>query len=340
MSSSVRALKIPESPAPWTASLRRLVLELSSRCNLRCIMCAQSHRQMAGMDMEEWVFDKLHQLFPALDEVALFGWGESLLNKRFGSFLGAISDVAGLKSYLVTNGYHLDRAARAIVENRLTYLAVSIDGFAASTHNSIRRGSDFDRVLKNVGLVARLKEQAGGDYPVIRIEFVAMRNNIEELPDLIRLAKHLGAGEVKVVYATIYDESLMGQSLWWHRELAAEVFARARSQAVNCQIALSLPPLIGEDPAQDSPHRLCTAPWEEVFVSSQGKVRPCIISTEIIGDLAAQSMSDIYYGPAYERFRGAVNGDQPPSDCASCHQNRRINVNRYQAHFRIGADVP
>lgn len=56
--------------------------------------------------------------------------------------------------------------------------------------------------------------------------FCAMKSNIHELPDLVRLAADIGLNEVKVVYLTVFEPSMLEETLWGQDELVHSVLKR------------------------------------------------------------------------------------------------------------------
>src|SRR5262249_11529068 len=64
----------------------------------------------------------------------------------------------------------------------------SIDGATAETYERIRVRAHFDRILHNLGLVVEARRRLASATPRIRMVVVAMRQNLHEFPDLVRLA--------------------------------------------------------------------------------------------------------------------------------------------------------
>ena len=58
---------------------RKLIIEVTSRCNLDCPMCLRWQIPQQG-DMDLETFSQLRPLFPDAESIVLTGYGESLLN--------------------------------------------------------------------------------------------------------------------------------------------------------------------------------------------------------------------------------------------------------------------
>ncbi|HEY9724189.1 MAG TPA: radical SAM protein [Oscillatoriaceae cyanobacterium] len=317
---------------------QRIVLEMTNKCNLRCTMCAISYNTFSNTSMDMALFEKVWPFIETAREVALFGYGEPLVNPHFKEMFERCAQVDGLVTYFTTNGTMLDRVAESIVVNRLTYLGISTDGATPETYERIRRGGKLQKLIDNVKLINHYKQLHGLPGPYMRFAFVGMRDNIHELPMLVRLAAELGMQEVKFTYLVAHTENMREQVLWYHPELVREHLGAARDEASRLGIKLNTQPTIGEDTSTDF-HRPCHVAWEDLFVGSDGKVRPCMISNDVLGDLGKEDLETIWNGPLFQEFRQRVNSACPPKDCQNCWQVRHMNVNREEAHVRIGIDV-
>src|SRR5262249_41887198 len=80
------------------------------------------------------------------------------------------------------------RAERCVTSG-LDTIHVSIDGASAEVYERIRVRAKLDRVLRNVELVQDAKQRLGSDRPRLRMVTVLMRQNLHELPELVRLAR-------------------------------------------------------------------------------------------------------------------------------------------------------
>lgn len=63
---------------------------------------------------------------------------------------------------------------------------------------------------------------------------------------------------------------------------------------------------------------VCPAPWREFLIQTDGKVRTCCYSREVMGDLNTQSLPEIWNGPAYRDFRRRIVL-RDYTYCRDCH---------------------
>jgi MoaA/NifB/PqqE/SkfB family radical SAM enzyme len=109
--------------------------------------------------------------------------------------------------------------ARKLIEVKLDMLWVSLDGASAECYADVRLGDLLPVVLKNLTNLRSLKYQKFGPsiwsgYPKLGIAFVAMRRNIHDLGEVIRLGARLGAMEFSVSNVLAHDADLLAENLY------------------------------------------------------------------------------------------------------------------------------
>src|SRR3954469_13813828 len=170
-----------------------LQIEPVGQCNLRCQMCAIQFRTdgppfgpPAFMDFS--VFTRLLDQFPDLEELQLQGLGEPMMHPRLFDMVDHAAP--RVKRVSIFSNLTLLNPARAerCVASGLTELHVSIDGATAETYEYIRVRANFDRVIANVELLQDTKRRLGSETPWLRMVAVAMRQNLDEFADLVRLS--------------------------------------------------------------------------------------------------------------------------------------------------------
>jgi MoaA/NifB/PqqE/SkfB family radical SAM enzyme len=116
---------------------------------------------------------------------------------------------------LITNGTLLTKEmARALVASGLDNLWISIDGATPASFADVRLGAQLPLIVENVKRLCRLRKGGHFAKPEIDIAFVAMKHNVHELPELLKLARRLGARQVKVSNVLSYTEELRGEILY------------------------------------------------------------------------------------------------------------------------------
>lgn len=318
---------------------RRLVLELTNACNLNCVMCGRNAVNFKTTFFSMDIFRSLEPLMDTVEEVTLMGWGEPTIHPNFIDMLKTINCHSARK-YFCSNGMNLRKIRDAIFDNKVDVFAISIDGATDETNGRIRRGSKIDMITKDLKEIVKLKKEQGLKYPWINFVFCAMKSNIHELPDLVRLAAEIGIEEVKVVYLTVFEENLREESLWGQEERVHELFEKAIYIGKELGVHLKLPHYVGEDVAGNQFHKDCFVSWRDFFVGSDGYVRPCM-STPIkfFKYDIDKDFHEMWNSKEYQNYRAIVNDakrmDKP---CKRCYQSSHCNWNRKESFLQIGED--
>lgn len=331
-------LREMEQGATQLASFpRRLVLELTNACNLNCVMCGRNAAEFHPTVFQmEW-FDYLEPLFDTVEEVTLMGWGEPTVHPHFEEMLARIHRHAA-KTYFCTNGMRLDALTPAIFEHHVDLIGVSLDGAVPETNNRIRRGSDLVKIVKSLEEIERQKREMGVDYPYINFVFCAMKSNLHELPQMVRLAASIGLDEVKAVYLTVFQKELESESLWNDRDRVRDIFAQTTTLGDELGVAIKLPHLPGEDPAGENCHKDCYVGWRDFFLGSDGFVRPCMSTPEQFFQIdVTQPFPSLWNHPKLQEHRRIVNSaaDMAPP-CRNCYQSSHCNWNRESSFLQTG----
>ncbi len=221
---------------------RHLLIETTTRCNLRCRQCARLVDKYALADMEMETFYRLRPLFPHLREVALYGHGETFLYKHFFEMLEELKK-HDIFVYVTTNGTLLtEETAERFVVLKLDRLSFSLDAATPELFNDIRRGADFEAIIENIRRLNALKKRLHRDNaPVLSIMYCAMKSTIQELPKLVRLADQLNMTYgVAVINIVEYDYA-EGECLTRYPELAEHYLNEANILATKLAIPLDIP---------------------------------------------------------------------------------------------------
>jgi radical SAM protein with 4Fe4S-binding SPASM domain len=323
-------------------------MEPVGQCNLRCRMCSIQFRQdgpphgpPAFMDFAD--FTRLIDEFHGLHELHLQGLGEPTMHPRFFEMV-EYAVARGIQVSTNTNMTLMtaERAERCVTSG-LHGIHVSLDGATAETYERIRLRAHFDRVVRNLERLMRTKARLASELPEVRIVLVIMRENLHELPELVRLARGLGVNKVFVQHLCHdFAESSLPQHYRPMREFVEEetllkedparverYFGEARAAATELGVDLRLPRTDPRPHPHGTPGRKrCGWPWDGAYISYQGYSMPCcMISTPDrlnFGKITEQGVEATWNGAQYEAFRAQLSSDDPPEVCRSCALYRGI----------------
>jgi MoaA/NifB/PqqE/SkfB family radical SAM enzyme len=315
-----------------------LEIDVSNKCNIRCRMCYFSfdHAFHARpVYLRPNTFASIAQaILPHARAVMLSLGSEPLTSPHFVPILEhtarhEVPEVGFYTNGLLMNGRVID----AVLANRVTLVAVSVDGATKRTFESIRRGADFGLLLRNVRALVRRRAEAGRTLPRVRFGVVMMRQNIEELPDIVTLAWRLGVEELNFFHAVVYEGlDMQGQSLVGHKELSNYYLERARARALELGLTIvhNPNPFGLDEPSvaaakskaalrQTFPY--CRFPFFHVSASAEGQVMPCPFShgEPAYGVVGPEtSFEQIWLGPAFNELRRRILTNDPPDMCRRC----------------------
>jgi radical SAM protein with 4Fe4S-binding SPASM domain len=319
-----------------------LQLEPVGQCNLRCQMCPIQYRTDAPADgapafMPFERFRSIVDQFPDLEHLHLQGMGEPMLHPRFFDMV----EYAVTRRVRVTTNSNLTvlspRRAERCVSSGLGIVHVSIDAASPDAYARIRVGSRLERVERNFGFLREAREQTGADHPTLKVVMVVMRQNLAELPKLVRMAARWGCSAVSVQHLChdfgestlpaqyqsmrdfITDQTLVTED----PRLVAEHFDAAREAAAQAGVERRLPRIEPKEHAPGTPGRKrCNWPWTGACVSYQGYSMPCcMISTPdrlAFGNMAERPVAEVWNSSEYENFRARLSSSSPPEVCGSC----------------------
>jgi AdoMet-dependent heme synthase len=168
----------------------RLVFwEVTKGCNLRCIHCRATATELSSpTDLPtRAALGIIDQIAAAGNPILVLSGGEPLYRSDIFQLARYATD-KGLRVALATNGTLVTKdVARMIVDAGVRRVSISLDGADAITHDAFRGiPGAFDaavhglRNLKSLGMS-------------VQINMTIARHNAHQLPDVLKLARNLGA---------------------------------------------------------------------------------------------------------------------------------------------------
>jgi len=200
--------------------LNKLYIEVTDKCNLDCRTCIRHAWNEPMGKMSEAVFARILEGLPSfspIPSVFFGGFGEPLLHQEIVNMIISVK-AAGAPVELITNGTLLTREVSGrLIEAGLDVLWVSIDGARPESYTDVRLGAALPEVLRNIEQLNDL--QFGyGNKPSLKlgIAFVAMKRNIADLPEVVRIARNLGASYLMVTNVLPYTPELLKEVLYYN----------------------------------------------------------------------------------------------------------------------------
>lgn len=184
----------------------QLQMESTSFCNARCIMCSHYYADNTGaLDMSDEMLSRLESILPYIDIMILHGNGEPFLSKKLEE---SVNLYKKYKVKLTTNtnlSILTDNIVRMINE-AFVNIRVSCDGCSKDIYEGIRRELSFDRLVANL---EKLRDECPNVSKTMAC--VMMRQNLEQLPDLVRFARKYNFEEI--IFSNLGTSLLVGNEM-------------------------------------------------------------------------------------------------------------------------------
>ncbi|MEW6545403.1 MAG: radical SAM/SPASM domain-containing protein [Bacillota bacterium] len=250
---------------------RIVQVEVTSACQLRCTFCARTALA------DRWItahlpWEAFSALLPHAGRIQLVhlqGWGEPLLHPRLWDMAAALKQ-AGCKVSLTTNAMLLDEeAAREACRVGLDLVAVSLAGARATTNDALRVGSSLERIAANVSFLCGQKPR-----PRVVLIMQMMPPNLPELPELVSLARELGADEVSAPNLDYIPSRELDSLRAFGREpdpAVSELTVEAKRRGEELGVAVRIFGLTLRDDVM-----VCEAdPLHNLWIAVDGRAGPC-----------------------------------------------------------------
>jgi len=291
-----------------------IAIEPTTSCNLRCPECPSGLRSFTrptGMLQQEVFRNVMDQLSPTLSYLTFYFQGEPYLNPQFLEMVKYASD-KGIYTATSTNGHFLkDEVSRQTVESGLDRLIISIDGTSQDTYESYRIGGDLTKVVEGAKNIIAWKRKLKSKTPHVIFQFLVVKPNEHQIPEVYRLAKEIGVDEVKLKTAQIYDYAKGSELI-----PVQDKYSRYRKQND------------GTYTLKNSLDDHCWKMWNSCVITWDGKVVPCCFDKDahfVLGDLNQQSFEDIWFGEKYNAFRTTLLRSRSEIGiCKNCTEGTKV----------------
>jgi len=357
-------------PPAGCASRGRLTLEFLPRlifwettagCNLRCIHCRRIDvaDRLVPEDLSTAESKQLiDQIVAFCNPILVLSGGEPLIRPDI--FEVAEYAVAkGLRVALATNGTLIDKhMAQRIVDAGIRRIAISLDGATAETHDAFRAlPGCFAQALEGI---EHLRRQGMS----VQINTTVARHNIDELPQILDLARSLGADALHIFLLVpvgcgveIADEQMISPRQyeevlnWFHdrdqegllelKATCAPHYFRIVRQRMAADERQAPPgqkrPRIGEAAAASELHAMtkgCLAGTGVCFISHKGEVFPCGYLPLPAGSVREQTLQEIW--ESSKVFSTLRDPELLQGKCGRCEFKRICGGCRARAYGMTG----
>ena len=312
---------------PKKADVKKLYVELTTKCNFDCITCIRNSWNEAPGHMPYKTLSKiLKQIdeLPELHTVHFGGFGEPSIYPEFLNVLESIKQ-KNLKAEFITNGNALkEEYANKIIEIGVDRIIISVDAPEKESFEKIRLDSDFEQLINRIEYINSLKKENKSKKPELWIEFVAMKSNYKMLPDLVKMA-----GKYMI------DSIIVSNLLPYTKDMVDEILYDADENDLDIGSGGGLIYFKSKLPEMKlRTTRYCNfVESNSMVISRYGQVSPCysllhqqpeyiygrkkLNKKHYFGDINKESLKDIWQKEDYIKYRSNVKDAYFPS-CTDC----------------------
>ena len=321
----------------------RINIELTSFCNINCIMCrgkqqnVRVHKRECHLTVNEFIKILEGTDRCRLTSVVLAGDAEPLLNPDILSILSVLIKEK-IFIEIISNGMLLGPEVSKKLIGNSREVHISFAGSNKSTFEFVRQGADFSQVCENIRFLSDLKRKYNNPLPYIWINPILMKKTIKELPETILLAKDTGCQGVACSHLDVESPELIEESLFFHQEETNYYLKKATEVANQNNIALTLPPSFGINSDQKTTRqeswKTCSWFWNHVVFYIDGVI-PCSGGVEIDfdGNVIENRFVDIWNNDWYANMRRRLITMDPPEECINCKNPSVKDINHIGCHF-------
>lgn len=172
------------------------VVDVSGRCNLRCMSCPRASRDdrhppagMMSLDTFRQVVDKILREDPLLGSIQLYQWGEPLLNPELPQIIEAAVE-RGVPC-AVSSNLSLRHDLEPVIAAGPSWFRVSVSG-TREHYEAKHTGASWERLVTNLHRLSELRETLKPDMKTELYYHLYRDNRGEPLDQLRALSQQLG----------------------------------------------------------------------------------------------------------------------------------------------------
>ncbi len=293
---------------PWFVSV-----EPSSVCNLSCPQCPVGEgdisRDKKFLTVEEYT-RLLTGIASTTVMLSLYFQGEPLMHKQFPEFIRLASE-QGIYTQTSTNGQLLSPSVcRGMVLAGLDRIIISVDGLDQESYKVYRKGGDLQKAKEGIRNLVNIRNELKSNSPLIILQFLVFKHNQNQVAEVSKMAKHLGADRFWIKTAQIeYPESA---DHWIPDVPDYARYEKDRGPGNN----------EGEWKVKGKLMNSCKRLWQTTVVCSDGLIVPCCFDKRArysMGNAGEITLGETWKSKSYQDFRKQVLRDRKSIDiCRNC----------------------
>lgn len=166
-------------------------LEITGTCNLRCKMCARGvydNDSMTNKGLDRQTIKKILDEAEGRSYALVLGNNdEPLLDKQKCLWtLAYAREKKFIDTFLGTNGINLSGdVIEELLRMGVSRVTISLDAASPDMYRRVRGRDEYDKIIENIELLLKKREERHSRLPVLRVTFVEMPENSSEKEEFL-----------------------------------------------------------------------------------------------------------------------------------------------------------
>lgn len=314
--------------------LPNLHLEVSLGCNISCAMCTfhDGLKKFGLMPFERIVNIKTG--FEHFSQVHIGDGSEPFINPNLLNIVRHISQI-GTNVSVQTNAKLIRnrRDAEEIVKSGLMLMSISLDGVVDNTVRSIRGGLGFKEISQAVDLVNEAKARLGSTRPYLVCNAVAMRSNLDELPELANYLLNNLFSSFRIGFLELRQPNyqLAGELLIYDVPYALEIIRQVRTVIIEHTNPMHFDADIFKVGVGQLRRENCTGYKDRLYVNYTGDIWTCY-GKQRLGNIFESGLEPVIRSEEYKNYIEIVTA---PGNaiCEQCRFCKIMALDKKSDHF-------
>ena len=296
-----------KKPIRWGMPLS-LSIEPTNYCNLKCPQCLTGlnilSRPKGFIDFS--LYKKIvDQASPYLLNLFLYFQGQPFLHKEITQMI-KYAKQKNLFTGLSTNAQYINpKIAKQLVQTKLSYIIISLDGMHDNVYKLYRQGGSIDKVFDAINNLLEAKKKLMSSLPIIEIQFLILKTNQHQINDFLNFCKNKKV-ICKLKTAQIEDFNTAKIFL-----PSIEKFSRYKLVQGKWQIKKKI-------------KNHCWRLWNSIVITWDGKVVPCCYDKDakyMFERIQNSTLNNIIKNKKFYQFAKTVLTNRQNIDiCRNCNE--------------------
>ncbi len=304
---------------------------LTYNCNLKCNMClthstkfSNSFGQKPTNDVDLGLFKHILDRYRNAIGVRLIGNGEPLLNKDLFDMIEYAASTRKMDVSSGSNGILLGKYIEQILNSKLKYFDISINGHNPKEFNRMTGMSKdyFEKICSNTIALVK-KRNALNSKLKIAVSIILDKVNYKYLIDMIYFADTLGVDNINFFHFLPVDEegfTAEERCLFADDPDVLKAFSEVESLPKNIRDKVTLPPLLDQTM---SSNKFCSVWFYNISVDGNENVGGCCCQILDLSKFGKLYEGDAWNNQCFQEMRKKFMYPERPllKPCTWCYQN-------------------